>query len=72
MVQERGDGNLDKTVGVKIDRRWSRDDSVIGWMGGGTNERLALRSVPWVMAWDTESDLWEYRSVQVWREEAWF
>lgn len=26
-----------------------------GW-GGGINERLALRSVAWVMGWDTESD----------------
>lgn len=33
-------------------------------MGDGINERLAPRSIVWVMAWK-QGDLWEYRLVQV-------
>ena len=42
------------TKAVRTEGRWYRHALVIGWMGNGTNERLALRSVVWVVAWDTD------------------
>lgn len=35
VVQERGDGNLDETTAVKMEKRWRRHSLVIEWLRWG-------------------------------------